>query len=542
MKSVCSRPRCTCCGTSETPLWRSGPQGAKSLCNACGVRFKKGKLRYNPESNCFILLDQSVEEAWKSSFSPCISDSCCSAFPKIEDNRKSESHSNLKKSAEVNSIRKRNKSLKLDRSLQRTKSCHQLETNYAQQNPVVDSASQKVDKCYFSEKVYECIEANGRVGMTSTNLKEEPSELEPDNTHIERSNMIYLSKEKAFSAPSSPVSNFHLSSFGRVKMNDSQRTNERCISIMSPKPRSFGGSVSPSVFQYVKLLDCLTLGTQSRKRSLENYETPSIFDRCISYSAPFVSPKSPGTPETCVRELDALNIRYDSKSDESLELSVHEDPLIDKETKEQNYSEEDFIAELNAAILKCNGMYHTDLEVCNSLEQNNYVHERTFPSHVELERKMQNDFHKAHLDLNQDSCIEFLNQLHNNADYRLNLQELYSWMKREFSSIEQPQGLFSIYCQNAIRDSFNNESHVSYKPYLDTCTKLIEREKGSIFGFSDISTTEILIRDIGLLQESSFMSESNKLNVAIKSSRADENAKTNNSNNKIVKSVKPTPA
>lgn len=36
--------RCVHCRTAETPLWRTGPDGAKTLCNACGVRFKKGKL------------------------------------------------------------------------------------------------------------------------------------------------------------------------------------------------------------------------------------------------------------------------------------------------------------------------------------------------------------------------------------------------------------------------------------------------------------------------------------------------------------------
>lgn len=36
--------RCVHCRTMETPLWRSGPDGLKTLCNACGVRFKKGKL------------------------------------------------------------------------------------------------------------------------------------------------------------------------------------------------------------------------------------------------------------------------------------------------------------------------------------------------------------------------------------------------------------------------------------------------------------------------------------------------------------------
>lgn len=34
---------CVLCGTTKTPLWRSGPHGPKSLCNACGIRFKKAK-------------------------------------------------------------------------------------------------------------------------------------------------------------------------------------------------------------------------------------------------------------------------------------------------------------------------------------------------------------------------------------------------------------------------------------------------------------------------------------------------------------------
>lgn len=34
---------CSLCGTSKTPLWRSGPAGPKSLCNACGIRVKKTK-------------------------------------------------------------------------------------------------------------------------------------------------------------------------------------------------------------------------------------------------------------------------------------------------------------------------------------------------------------------------------------------------------------------------------------------------------------------------------------------------------------------
>lgn len=37
--SAAGEPRsCTRCGTTRTPLWRNGPDGPKTLCNACGVR------------------------------------------------------------------------------------------------------------------------------------------------------------------------------------------------------------------------------------------------------------------------------------------------------------------------------------------------------------------------------------------------------------------------------------------------------------------------------------------------------------------------
>ena len=42
--------RCNHCGVQKTPQWRIGPLGAKTLCNACGVRFKSGRLlpEYRP--------------------------------------------------------------------------------------------------------------------------------------------------------------------------------------------------------------------------------------------------------------------------------------------------------------------------------------------------------------------------------------------------------------------------------------------------------------------------------------------------------------
>ncbi|XP_072968324.1 GATA transcription factor 15-like [Typha angustifolia] len=35
------RRSCADCQTKKTPLWRAGPSGPKSLCNACGIRYRK---------------------------------------------------------------------------------------------------------------------------------------------------------------------------------------------------------------------------------------------------------------------------------------------------------------------------------------------------------------------------------------------------------------------------------------------------------------------------------------------------------------------
>ncbi|KAK7258974.1 hypothetical protein RIF29_24567 [Crotalaria pallida] len=32
---------CSYCKTTKTPLWRGGPAGPKTLCNACGIRYRK---------------------------------------------------------------------------------------------------------------------------------------------------------------------------------------------------------------------------------------------------------------------------------------------------------------------------------------------------------------------------------------------------------------------------------------------------------------------------------------------------------------------
>ena len=47
------RKKCLHCSTEKTPQWRTGPDGPKTLCNACGVRFKSGRLvpEYRPAAS-----------------------------------------------------------------------------------------------------------------------------------------------------------------------------------------------------------------------------------------------------------------------------------------------------------------------------------------------------------------------------------------------------------------------------------------------------------------------------------------------------------
>ncbi|XP_055814262.1 GATA transcription factor 16-like isoform X2 [Solanum dulcamara] len=41
VSSETNQKTCADCGTTKTPLWRGGPAGPKSLCNACGIRSRK---------------------------------------------------------------------------------------------------------------------------------------------------------------------------------------------------------------------------------------------------------------------------------------------------------------------------------------------------------------------------------------------------------------------------------------------------------------------------------------------------------------------
>ncbi|XP_022752253.1 GATA transcription factor 4-like [Durio zibethinus] len=47
------RRKCSHCLAENTPQWRMGPLGPKTLCNACGVRYKSGRLvpEYRPAAS-----------------------------------------------------------------------------------------------------------------------------------------------------------------------------------------------------------------------------------------------------------------------------------------------------------------------------------------------------------------------------------------------------------------------------------------------------------------------------------------------------------
>ncbi|XP_076909612.1 GATA transcription factor 9-like [Bidens hawaiensis] len=54
--------KCFHCATSKTPQWRTGPMGPRTLCNACGVRYKSGRLvpEYRPAASpTFVLTKHS---------------------------------------------------------------------------------------------------------------------------------------------------------------------------------------------------------------------------------------------------------------------------------------------------------------------------------------------------------------------------------------------------------------------------------------------------------------------------------------------------
>ncbi|KAL2527903.1 GATA transcription factor 18 [Forsythia ovata] len=87
--------RCANCDTTSTPLWRNGPRGPKSLCNACGIRFKKEERRATAATaggaiNSGGAEHRVLESSWFNHNSqtqnmPCFSSSSSNEFRFVED-------------------------------------------------------------------------------------------------------------------------------------------------------------------------------------------------------------------------------------------------------------------------------------------------------------------------------------------------------------------------------------------------------------------------------------------------------------------------
>ncbi|XP_058075597.1 putative GATA transcription factor 22 [Magnolia sinica] len=56
---------CSDCNTTKTPLWRSGPRGPKSLCNACGIRQRKARRAMAAASSGIIASSTSSNKVSK---------------------------------------------------------------------------------------------------------------------------------------------------------------------------------------------------------------------------------------------------------------------------------------------------------------------------------------------------------------------------------------------------------------------------------------------------------------------------------------------
>lgn len=59
--------KCLYCGSKSTPMWRRGPQGAGTLCNACGVKWKHGKILCGNDAPSQTTLSSSTSTTAKES-------------------------------------------------------------------------------------------------------------------------------------------------------------------------------------------------------------------------------------------------------------------------------------------------------------------------------------------------------------------------------------------------------------------------------------------------------------------------------------------
>lgn len=90
--------KCHSCSTTETPEWRRGPDGARTLCNACGLHYSKllRKGSIVVQTNNYLLTEVSPSSQQQQQSSATISSTAASAI--------SNNHNNMNRSAPPASI------------------------------------------------------------------------------------------------------------------------------------------------------------------------------------------------------------------------------------------------------------------------------------------------------------------------------------------------------------------------------------------------------------------------------------------------------
>ncbi|XP_055811284.1 GATA transcription factor 15-like isoform X2 [Solanum dulcamara] len=109
---------CADCGTTKTPLWRGGPAGPKSLCNACGIKSRKKRRAFLGLNNEDKKLKKSVALGHKSIGLQHHLNQSCSSSSNSEDSR----NSNFVKNIVSSSLKKKLLPFGLEVVMQRPRS------------------------------------------------------------------------------------------------------------------------------------------------------------------------------------------------------------------------------------------------------------------------------------------------------------------------------------------------------------------------------------------------------------------------------------
>ncbi|KAL3369463.1 hypothetical protein AABB24_010018 [Solanum stoloniferum] len=80
---------CADCGTTKTPLWRGGPSGPKSLCNACGIKSRKKRRAFLGLNNEEKKSKKSVARGHKNNEAQHHLNQSCSSSSNSEDSKSS---------------------------------------------------------------------------------------------------------------------------------------------------------------------------------------------------------------------------------------------------------------------------------------------------------------------------------------------------------------------------------------------------------------------------------------------------------------------